>query len=128
MKMQMSVEEQTEIMVKAMMLNDSDDDRSPLLSNEVEDQAPGLTTEVRVELDPAGIFRVPLVWMMSDSCIDLYILTQEEEKDDSEQDLLELFRDISQKFSGCVGDTSLGQEIESKLIELNDDIYSSVDV
>jgi hypothetical protein len=63
-----------------MMLNDSEDEG--LLCED--DKEESLTKEVKIEMEPAGIFRVPLVWMMSDSCIDVYILTQEEDKHEDE--------------------------------------------
>jgi hypothetical protein len=74
------------------------------------------------------VYRVPLVWMMQDSKIDLYVMTQSKDIPDQEQDLIELFTDIQSTFNQCCEDPDIGETIQSKLIELNDDFYTSIDI
>jgi hypothetical protein len=67
---------------------------------------------------------------MQDSRIDMYIQTErkEDDEEDKEQELLELYTDVQNLFNQCAGDKQIGVGIQSKLIEMNDDFYSSVDI
>ena len=74
--------------------------------------------QTQVTLKPKEVFRVPLTWMMLDSCVDMYILKEEKQGDarfesqpnmnnDSfdydDQEVL-LVKDIASKFDKCADD------------------------
>ena len=65
-----------------------------------------LSQQVRIVIQPNDIYRVPLIWLMQDSRIDLFIQAEQKEDDDQakEQELLELYTDIQNLFNQCAGD------------------------
>jgi len=54
---------------------------------------------VKMVLKPNDVYRVPLMWLMPDSKLDLKIMTQREDCSDDEQDPLTLFTDIQSLFN-----------------------------
>ena len=65
-----------------------------------------LSQQVKIVIQPNDIYRVPLIWLMQDSRIDMFIQAERKEDDDQaeEQELLELYTDIQNLFNQCGGD------------------------
>mmetsp|Transcript_18162 Transcript_18162/g.27941 ORF Transcript_18162/g.27941 Transcript_18162/m.27941 type:complete len:147 (+) Transcript_18162:6795-7235(+) len=88
--------------------------------------------EVIVHLGSQDVFRVPLMWMMHDSLVDIHIMKKLEDSDlDDEDNTLLLFESISRIFNKTAKDQdsldfTLG--LSSRTIELNKDFYASMDV
>lgn len=79
-------------------------------------------------MKPNDIFRVPVMWLMEDSRVDVSIRTEREGVDDADQDLLELFQNIQSLFKGTASETHVDHGLKSRRVELNDDYYASVDI
>ena len=60
--------------------------------------------QVKIELKPNDVYRVPLMWLMRDSTVDLAIMRQVQGRDDDEQDPVELFTDIQSLFNQSADD------------------------
>ena len=60
--------------------------------------------QVKIELKPNDVYRVPLMWLMRDSMVDLAIMRQVEDREDDEQDSVELFTDIQSLFNQSADD------------------------
>jgi hypothetical protein len=88
---------------------------------------------IPVLVAPGDVFRVPIMWLMSDSIIDLYLVkkTPINLVDDFSQPKIELFKNISRIFCKTARDKerlSFCEGLESKIVEINDDFYMSVDI
>lgn len=98
-----------------------------------------------VQLKPKEVFRVPLTWMMLDSCVDMYLLKEdklasfdyltsamdEESGDGTDPEAVLLVSDIATKYNKSASHVSLDafcEGIVSKVHELNDDLYVCYDI
>lgn len=89
---------------------------------------------IKLTLDPNDIYKIPLMWMMLDSAIDVGILHKKEgpaAEDDTEQDAEPIFEDIQKIFNKTAAEQSnpnFCEAVTSKIIELNEDFYVCVDI
>ena len=87
-----------------------------------------------IEIDRKDVFRVPLMWMMPDSEVDVYVLEKQVNENGQEVDVqtkIPLLNNIGKAFSKTAGDLEkddLEKDFESKLIKLNNDFYVSMDI
>ena len=97
-----------------------------------------------VTLKPKEVFRVPLTWMMLDSCVDMYLLKEEkggaqdhevsgfddDDSKDNDREAVLLVSDIATKYNKCgsAEPAELREGLVSKVHELNDDLYVCYDI
>ena len=79
---------------------------------------PGEEEIIKLTLDPNDIYKVPLMWMMQDSAVDVGILHKKEKKkkegraaedewiNDTEQDAEPIFEDIQKIFNKTAAEQS----------------------
>lgn len=96
-------------------------------------QDQGHVTYVKIERQ--DVFRVPLMWMMPDSSVDVYILEEKDADNQTEdpnfENKIPLLSNIAEKFSKTANDEykdNFEANIQSKFLELNDDFYVAMDV
>lgn len=69
--------------------------------------------KIKMVLNHNDVYRVPLMWLMPDSKVDLFIMTQKVDSEDDQQDPLELFTDIQSLFNQSPDYEKINQKIQS---------------
>lgn len=95
---------------------------------------------VTVTLQPHDIYKIPLMWMMPESAVDVAIVkkrltsvqgTKPREYEDREDADEQIFEDIQKIFRKTASDQkkpTFTDQIESRIIELDSDFYVSIDI
>jgi len=88
----------------------------------------GQPNQVKLVLGPNDIFRVPLMWMMPDSSVDLYIAEVRLGAKEEDLELHLLHKNIQEVFNQRAAEPKCHPSLKSQQVELNDDFYVSVDI